>query len=329
MIVKILRGSSQGFAGVTYNTHKVERGKGELLITANFGALQGLHQLRPQDYVHYLQMVSAPNKRIVQPQFHVVFSSKGSLYDKATLAATAEQWLQEMGYGQQPYLVVFHKDTGHHHVHAVTTRVGRDGRKINSAYEKIRAVKALDKVLGYEYALQYRFSTKAQFYLLLETQGFAGKDYPEQKLQQRIDRYQPDKARLLHLRQLFEQHKARSDFVTFAAAEWQLEIIFHAAEGKPPYGYSVIDHETRQVFKGSEILSLKHLLAVADLKRPADIPLDTVPVMERGYDNTQANLEQAPPPVYIRPVAIADDVDDEAILGRNRRRKRKARTNTR
>ena len=42
----------------------------------------------------------------------------------------------------------------------------------------------------------------------------------------------------------------------------------------------------------------------------------------------ESDIDQSPP-IYIRPVWIADDIDDEAINGRNRRRKKKARTNTR
>jgi hypothetical protein len=54
MIVKILS-SSATFNGVSYNTNKVDRNKGELMKVANFGPLQGLSTLRPQDYINYFQ----------------------------------------------------------------------------------------------------------------------------------------------------------------------------------------------------------------------------------------------------------------------------------
>jgi hypothetical protein len=320
---------SKGFPGVTYNTTKVEKGKGELLRVANFGALKGLSAARPQDYINYLQMLSAQNKRVEQPQFHVVFSSKGDLYNKQELSATAEKWLREMGYGDQPYLLIFHRDTANNHVHAVTSRIGRDGKKINSAFERVRAIQSLDRVLGYEFALTYKFSTNAQFYLLLETQGFIGKDFSEDKLQARIDQYQPDKIRQGYLRQLFEHNKSRPDLITYFRKNFNLEITLHAAEGKKPYGYSVIDHETKQVFKGSEILSLRYLypndwVAVSSMQATGgNAAIQTAPL----YAATPNEL--APEPVYIRPLSISDDIDDEAILGRNRRRKKKARTNTR
>jgi hypothetical protein len=58
-------------------------------------------------------------------------------------------------------------------VHLVSTRVDKTGRKINSAFEKIRAVNLLNDVLGYTTAMSYNFSTKAQFYMVIEaTLGF-------------------------------------------------------------------------------------------------------------------------------------------------------------
>jgi hypothetical protein len=73
--------------------------------------------------------------------------------------------------------LAFHKDTENNHVHVVSSRVGKDGKQIDRDYEQVRAVRNINKVLGYDFAMQYRFSTKAQFYLILENQGFLGRDY--------------------------------------------------------------------------------------------------------------------------------------------------------
>ena len=39
-------------------------------------------------------------------------------------------------------------------------------------------------------------------------------------------------------------------------------MIYHAKDGKPPYGYTIIDHAEKNVFKGGEVISLKELLSV-------------------------------------------------------------------
>ena len=150
MIVRFLytKGPNAHFPAVVYNTGKVDRNKGELMKTVNFGPLQGLGQLKPQDYKNYLQMISSTNKGVKKPQFHVAISCAGREYDKHQLTEIAEQWLKLMGYGDQPYLIIFHKDTNNHHVHIVSTRVSHSGKKISDKYEKIRGQQQMQVVLG-------------------------------------------------------------------------------------------------------------------------------------------------------------------------------------
>jgi hypothetical protein len=330
MIVHILEKSSRTFAGVKYNTDKVDRNTGELMLIANFGAIQALSNPRPQDLVNYLLMISAQNKSLGSTQFHAVISATGKSYNKQELTKIAVMWLKEMKYGEQPYLVVFHKDTGNNHVHLVSSRVGKDGKQINRDYEKVRAVRNLNKVLGYDFAMQYRMSTKAQFYLVLENQGFLGRDYlDEAKLQKRINAYVPDKSRIVELKALFNATKQETDFIARMKSDYGVELVFHASAGKTPYGYTVIDHASKQVFKGSEILNLKHLL-------DSHIPDDPVPnaksISFHNYLDDESITyysEYTPEPVHIGPIMIADDVDDQQVLGMKRRRQKKARNNTR
>ena len=184
--------------------------------------------------------------------------------------------------------------------------------------------------MGYTFALQYKFSTKAQFYLILENQGYLGRDYiNDGKLNKKIDDYKPDQARITQLKELFLSQKAKLDFVGSLHNHYQLDLVFHSTPGKKPYGYTVIDHATKQVFKGSEILNLKYLLDERiEFKQPDNTAV-------RGlteYLDNQAityHAEHATDPVYVGPVMIADDVDDQQVLGMKRRRQMKARSNTR
>jgi hypothetical protein len=331
MIAHILEKPSRVFAGVKYNTNKVDRNTGELMLIANFGILQALNTPRPQDLVNYLLMVSAQNKGIKKnTQFHAIISARGRNYTKQELTKAAVMWLKEMKYGDQPYLIVFHKDTENHHVHIVSSRVGKDGKQIDRDYEQVRAVRNIEKVLGYTFAMQYRFSTPAQFYLILENLGYLGRDYiNEKKLQQKIASYVPDKARIAEIKELFSAHKAAPDFVQQLKSQYQIDLVFHSSEGKKPYGYTVIDHATKQVFKGSEILNLKYLLD-ENINYVPITPAATTQLHDYLKDGAVTYYsEYVPEPVYIRPVWIADDVDDQQIFGMKRRRQKKARTNTR
>lgn len=330
MVAHILESPSRTFAGVKYNTNKVDRNTGELMLIANFGAVQALTNPRPQDLINYLLMVSAQNKTIKNTQFHAVISAKGTNYHKQELTKAAVMWLKAMKYGDQPYLIVFHKDTKNNHVHIVSSRVGKDGKQIDRDYEHVRAVRNIDEVLGYTFGLQYGFSTKAQFYLLLENQGFLGRDYSnEKRLQQNISSYIPDKERIAGLKAMFTARKADPDFVEKMRIQYGIDLVFHSSEGKKPYGYTVIDHHTKQVFKGSEILNLKFFLDENSTYEPASkaVGMDIHDYL--ANDAITYYPEYAPEPVHIEPIWIAGDVDDQQVLGMKRRRQQKARTNTR
>lgn len=427
MIVHILP-PADGFPAVSYNTDKVDNGKGELMMVANFGALQGLMNLRPEDYKNHLAMVSATNKHVKRPQFHVVISAEGRTYDKHELTAIGEEWLAQMGYEKQPYLIIFHKDTANNHIHLVTARIDRTGKKISDRFEKIRAVETLNQVLGIdarhnaksdtENALGFRFATEAQFRMILESKGYVLRERNGHyevikfgKLQETIDRSliverlskDADQQRKIQLKAWFHKYAAahdttlekgrkgyQSEFAAVMKVKFGVELVFHASGDKPPYGYSVIDHSGKNVFKGGEIMPLKELLGMLVSESPAkekprvryenntkqlnyyaallkaamyNYPDLTQGLQHQGFvmiknendftlhdpvagvfintaellnENQQRSLDyhfrnEQPRRQHpaIPGIRLASDVDDDAVLGMKRRRKKKARTNLR
>ena len=310
MVVKILS-SSATFSGVRYNTNKVDSGKGELMRVSGFGALNALGVLKPEDYKNHLKAVSALNKRETNAQFHATISTKGRGHDKYALTQIATEWLNKMGYGDQPYLVIFHKDTANNHVHIVTTRVDKQGKKISSAFEKVRGSQHLNNILGLdenhsakldiEKALSYSFSTKAQFMMVLESRGYVLREkdgkldvmkFGVQQgevsialIEQHI-RKQDHSARIKQLKAIFHKYAATydttlvpnkialpgayakitkgftSEFSARLKDKLGLELIYHASGDKPPYGYTIIDHATKMVVKGGEVMSLAALLDI-------------------------------------------------------------------
>lgn len=116
MIVKIPSSSSASIDGVRYNTDKVDRGNGELMLVRDFGLLQGLMNLRPEDAKNYLKMDSVTNKAGKKPQFHAAISVEGRSYDKQQLTKIAVQWMGKTGYSDQPYLVKVNTEIGRQHI---------------------------------------------------------------------------------------------------------------------------------------------------------------------------------------------------------------------
>ena len=142
MIVKILGSASSSFHGVQYNDKKVEKGKGELMQMKNFPSF--INESSSKEEVRNFLKSISKNEKVKKPQFHAVISTKFQQHSKEELTKVAEDFMQEMGYGNQPFLVVFHNDTENNHIHIVSTRVDKQsGKKINESYEKLKTQKAL------------------------------------------------------------------------------------------------------------------------------------------------------------------------------------------
>lgn len=378
MIVKILKKSAT-FKAVRYNTGKVDKDRGELLIVQDFGALQGLENLRPQDYINYLEAVSARSTRIKYPQFHVAISTKGRAHSKEDLSDIAQKWMEGMGYSDQPYLLIFHKDTANNHVHLVSTRVGKDGKKISDKYEKLRAYRVLNQIMGkdekqtasadLQKVFGYTFSSRAQFMMILEAQGYAlalkdgayaisknGRKLASidvAKVDERIVAREKDKGRTAQVRAIIEKYRSKYDPTPYATdagysstlssflyEKFGIEAVFHGKDGKPPYGYTLIDHAAKAVHKGGEVMPLAEFIALEvgtvgrqqphSSQQEPHAWFQTKPTVDRSWE-TEPAVDATDPDMALPAldISISDDIDDEATLGRNRRRKKKARTNTR
>ncbi|MBB5440633.1 hypothetical protein HDC92_004336 [Pedobacter sp. AK017] len=418
MIVKFLK-KAGAFQGVSYNTEKMVAARGELMKAQNFGALQGMDNLRPQDYINYLEALTARSSRIKYPQLHVAISCKGRSHSKEQLTGIAEQWLKGMGYGEQPYMLVFHNDTANNHLHIVSTRIGRDGKKIDHKYERIRAYQVLNRIMDEDVqlkaekdiaiALSYMFPTRAQFMMILESQGYSltpiGDSYQVFKfgtalgkvslaaVDERIKDYKLNIDRLSQLRAVFTRYRADHDPALFPVTEqtpgpntgkitgWNskmadlltekfgIKVLFHSKDGKPAYAYTLIDHARKFTCKGGELMSLTEFTKANELSgevtQQRDVPFATEITAEQVFvpsrravpsglryhfieddpvpdtpDYEHNDFSDFSEPEYSEEylqgsamdhfsIELSDDIDDEAILGMKRHRKRKARTNTR
>ncbi|HEX7870802.1 MAG TPA: relaxase/mobilization nuclease domain-containing protein, partial [Chryseobacterium sp.] len=181
MIVKILGSASSDFHGVQYNDKKVEKGKGELMLMKNFPSFINENS-KAEDVKNYLKSISK-NDKVRKPQFHAVISTKFQEHSKDELKNIAEDFMNGMGYRQQPFIVVFHNDTENNHVHIVSTRVDKQtGKKINDSYEKLKAQKVLaatiETICGIDQnaelskLLCYKIASLNQLEILLNRSGF-------------------------------------------------------------------------------------------------------------------------------------------------------------
>ncbi|HFI4796589.1 relaxase/mobilization nuclease domain-containing protein [Elizabethkingia anophelis] len=321
MIVKILSSSSSDFHGVKYNEKKIDKGSGELMKMKNFPSF--INSKSSQDSVRdYLKSISK-NEKIKKPQFHAVISTKFQEHSKEDLTKTAESFMDDMGYGKQPYLVVFHNDTDNNHVHIVSTRVSKEtGKKINDSYEKLKAQKALSKTIENLYGenseakleklLGYKISTLGQLKTLLERNGYkilqnknnenaldvlkngvkqktiygnqivydnSKKDNRSKQIVAILSKYKElysgkvfkviddreQKGKIAEEKHetLKDTSKIKIEFESELQKKLKdifgIDIAFHHKEDKDPYGYTLIDHKSGKVYKGSELLKMAEL----------------------------------------------------------------------
>ncbi|OIQ65015.1 hypothetical protein GALL_534290 [mine drainage metagenome] len=264
---------------------------------------------------------------------------------------------------------------------------------------------------------------ESQGYILKETEGKFlvikfGKQQGEldlKEVEDKLKSYAPDQTRKVQLKAFFHKYAAKyspalikdrkgytSDFAMLLKEKFGIHLVFHASDGKEPYGYTVIDHSGKAVFKGGEIMPLKELVSIGTVTTDSeeqqmattdfgntsdDVSADQLDYYsailkaaihnypdlvqglqhqglmiyrngesfnlhdpgagisisledllgEKDYNSVVESFSQSQEisdEVYrqhhhFTGVNLASDIDDEAIHGRNRRRKQKARTNSR
>lgn len=319
MIIKILDPSSTDFNGVKYNEKKIEKGTGELTLMKNFPSFIN-EKSSQQEVRNYFKSVSK-NDKVKKPQFHAVISTKFQEHSKDELTNIAMNFMEEMGYGSQPYIAVFHNDTDNNHIHLVSTRIDKlTGKKIKDGFEKLNAQKALSKVMEKLYShnndkelsklLNYKIGSLSQLETLLTRSGYrickitndeknlkilkngveirsisgdqllfnnSKNDHRARQLKAIILKYKD-----IYYNKVFkveDNRKSESKFPKVGdevkeypikieyVSELQkklkdvfgLDVIFHHTEENKPFGYTIIDHKTGRIFKGSEVVKMNEL----------------------------------------------------------------------
>jgi len=140
MVARISGGNAPGGA-VNYNENKVNKGEAERLAVRNFEMIsRPVDQLTATLITAQLEERAELNQRISKPTFHASLSlAPGEKPSSAELLAMADQYMQGMGYGRQPYVVYQHRDTDHTHVHIVSVRVDERGKKVPDNHERERS----------------------------------------------------------------------------------------------------------------------------------------------------------------------------------------------
>ena len=134
MVAKISSGSSI-FGALAYNQTKVEELQAKVILTSrmiepwdgNYSIGVSMRSFEP-----YL----AANQKTDNPILHISLNPdpKDVLTDDQ-LSEIAQEYMDKLGYGNQPFIVYKHEDIDRHHLHIVSVRVDENGKKLDHNFE--------------------------------------------------------------------------------------------------------------------------------------------------------------------------------------------------
>ena len=151
MIAKIGRGANM-IGALAYNQHKVDKENGQILDTQRIMETPDGRYTVAQLYRSFEPYFMA-NKRTEKPVLHISLNpDPADRVSDAQFIKMAQEYMERMGYGEQPYIVFKHTDIGRTHIHIVSTCVDRHGKKIPDKYEKLRSMEVC-RALEQEYNL--------------------------------------------------------------------------------------------------------------------------------------------------------------------------------
>lgn len=150
MVAKINYGSSL-YGALAYNGEKVNEGVAKILETNKvFSPADGTHDISAcmQDFMAYMPSHVLTKKLVI----HISLNPHPD--DRLTdeqFSAIAREYIEKMGYANQPFIVYKHEDIDRHHLHIVTLAVDERGKKINDGnnfYTSTRILKELEQKYG-------------------------------------------------------------------------------------------------------------------------------------------------------------------------------------
>ena len=143
MIAKISSTENLGGA-LGYNFKKVGKGEASILLAAElYQNNDGNYTM--EDVLADMEALIPKKSRTKKTVFHCSLNPHPD--DKISdeqLVQVAREYMEALGYGNQPYIVFKHSDIAREHIHIVSLRVDGEGKKINDRFEKRKSKQITD-----------------------------------------------------------------------------------------------------------------------------------------------------------------------------------------
>ena len=141
MIAKISHGGSL-YGVLAYNQIKVDELHADVLFGNRIIEPPGDNPYTIEHISRSFGDYLAANRKTEKPILHISLNpDPKDCVTEEQFIKLAEQYMQRMGFGDQPYIVYRHNDIGREHLHIVSVRVDETGRAISDSYEHERSMK--------------------------------------------------------------------------------------------------------------------------------------------------------------------------------------------
>ncbi len=141
MIAKISHGGSL-YGVLAYNQLKVDELHADVLFGNRIIEPPGDNPYTIEHISRSFGDYLTANRKTENPILHISLNpDPKDCVTEEQFIKLAEQYMQRMGFGDQPYIVYRHNDIGREHLHIVSVRVDETGRAISDSYEHERSMK--------------------------------------------------------------------------------------------------------------------------------------------------------------------------------------------
>ena len=133
MVAKISIGSSL-YGALTYNSEKINKEEGRLL-GANKIILPAEGQIDIGRIAENFNAFMPKTGKTKKPVLHISLNPHPD--DKLTdqdFEILAREYLEKLGFGEQPFIIYKHEDIDRHHIHIVTVNVNEQGKRLNQDF---------------------------------------------------------------------------------------------------------------------------------------------------------------------------------------------------
>jgi hypothetical protein len=145
MVARIRTGKSM-LGALNYNESKVRNGDAVCVAANMFGAdvNELTFEAKRQRFAEAISRNRKSKTNVVHISLNFAVEEK---IDKSTLSRIADAYMEKIGFSSQPYLVYQHFDSGHPHLHILSTSIQDNGKRIQlHDIGRIRSEKARKEI---------------------------------------------------------------------------------------------------------------------------------------------------------------------------------------